>query len=65
MKETMTIVWLIIFVIFVFIVGMVTGKALDTRERIAMSYGLYEKDNVWNRIRVDDKGHVICSMEEK
>lgn len=26
--------------------------------------GLNEKENVWNRIRVDEKGYVICSQEK-
>jgi hypothetical protein len=37
------------------------GKSI-IRER-AMSYGFNEVNNVWNRIRVNEQGYVLCVKE--
>ena len=57
------------FVIAVAGVTFVCGMAVDavflSKKDIqpVSAYGLYEKDQVWNRIRVDEKGNVICHKE--
>lgn len=51
-----------------FVGGMVVeryvGNSVKPTQLIpTMAYGYFEKDNVWNRMRVDEKGHVLCSKE--
>lgn len=46
--------------------GMLVGGYISNMTQAfkpMMAYGLDEKDNAWNRIRVDSKGHVICGKE--
>lgn len=48
-----------------FVSGMLVdhyiGKPASSLTTTTMAYGYVEKDNVWNRIRVDEKGFVMCS----
>lgn len=42
------------------------GKGLTYKQpelKPVMAYGLEETGQYWNRIRVNDKGHVICAKE--
>ena len=64
----MKYVLIFVGVLTVFLVGYAVGATVNSiikvgLERSAMSYGYYEKDNVWNRIRVDDSGRVLCTKE--
>lgn len=54
-----------IFLFIVLVSGIQLGKALEAKEPLKpmMAYGLVEKDQVWNRIRVDELGHVLCHKE--
>jgi hypothetical protein len=47
-----------------FIVGIFT-KISVFEQRGFFAYGYDEKQNVWNRIRVDEKGHIYCTGEGK
>lgn len=40
--------------------GIVKGN--DTIMSKSMAWGYDETDNMWNRIRVDKDGHVICNL---
>ena len=45
----------------------VTADSMDNelKTHVYPVAGLYEKKNVWNRIRVDENGYVICSEDGK
>ena len=42
--------------------GIVDSKAL---QRPTMSYGYEEATQLWHRIRVNDRGQIVCAKEEK
>lgn len=47
-----------------FVSGMIVEYVIGKRVQeltATMAYGYVEKDQVWNRIRVDEKGFVMCS----
>ena len=56
---------LILLVGVSFVLGMIIENIVYKNKVLpsAMAYGLYEKDQVWNRIRVDEQGHVLCHKE--
>lgn len=62
---TIRIVFVIAGIVGTFSLGMIIGEILYKNKVLpsAMAYGLYEKDQVWNRIRVDENGHVLCHKE--
>lgn len=70
-KERLTLALALVFVVmFMFFVGvivletgMIMGKIPQLNLVSARSYGYFEKDDMWNRIRVDNEGKVICSKE--
>lgn len=46
------------------VVGWVArGVISDVNIGKAMAWGFDDKTQLWNRIRVDAEGHVICSKE--
>ena len=51
----------------VMVLGIQMGKLIAEREanelNPVMAYGFLEKDQIWNRIRVDEQGHVLCHKE--
>lgn len=43
-----------------------TGRGLTYKTiemKPAMAYGFEEQSQVWNRVRVNDKGQVVCAKE--
>lgn len=62
---TIKIGFVIAGLIGIFVLGMIIGEIVYKNKVLpsAMAYGLYEKDQVWNRIRVDEHGNVLCHKE--
>ena len=59
-----------LLIIAIFISGIFIGKLMfgiydneKTLTRMTGAYGFDEKSNMWNRIRVDENGNVICHKE--
>lgn len=64
----MKYVWLFLLVVTMYLVGFYMRGAVDkalTEELHTgvMSYGYEEKSQLWYRIRVDEKGNVMCHKE--
>ena len=48
------------------VLGWVVRGIMESNQplqKIAMGYGYEEKSNVWNRIRVDEQGYVMCHKD--
>lgn len=63
----MTRAGILLLCLFSVIVGYTMRSiqfSLDShiRDKV-MAYGFNETNNVWNRIRVNDQGHVVCVKE--
>lgn len=60
--------WLYVLIVLCVLVGWIARGVIENREEKtlqgAMAWGYDEAQNVWNRIRVDEKGHVLCSKNE-
>ena len=57
---------LIVMLIFGVFIGKLAFGVYDnekTLTRMTGAYGFDEKSNMWNRIRVDENGNVICYKE--
>lgn len=58
-------VWITLGVMLIFIVGYVGGVAGARKAAPwAVAFGQNDKDKLFYKIKVDTKGHVICSDEE-
>lgn len=68
MTRSITVIVLVISWIACLVIGYAIKSvqvALDNRiQEKAMAYGFNEASNVWNRIRVNDKGQVVCVKEQ-
>lgn len=62
------ILWIVIFIVYLS-VGIGVGYLIRGSSELmgkavpAMAWGYEEKNNVWNRIRVDEQGNVMCHKE--
>lgn len=66
--KVLLVIMLFILGVYVGIVGVYMKEKMEhptgtITDNVTASYGYYEKDNVWNRIRVDEHGHVLCHKE--
>ena len=61
--------WIAILIVCFFVSGFFGYLVKASSEPLgkAMAWGYEEKSNVWNRIRVDEQGFVMCHVynEEK
>ena len=56
-------VWIVLAVVLIFLAGYVGGSAAArARMPAAFAFGYNEAADNWNKIRVDEKGHVICAV---
>lgn len=57
--------WFVILVICVFFSGLIGYLMRGSSEQLnkSMAWGFEEKKNVWNRIRVNESGFIICAKE--
>jgi hypothetical protein len=59
---TVCAIWSIAILVFIIRINSDMSKVI---ERGMFAYGYHEKEGVWNRIRVDEKGHVYCAGEKQ
>ena len=71
MNNELVALSLILMLIFGVFIGKLVFGVYDTENtltrmtltRMTGAYGFDEKSNMWNRIRVDEQGHVLCHKE--
>jgi hypothetical protein len=58
-------VFVILLILFCVFVGWVLRGIIEKGVNLdkAMAWGYNDENNVWNRIRVDTKGYVMCHKE--
>jgi hypothetical protein len=50
-------------IVLCLVIGWVVRGIVENQPKMVFSMGYDEKMNLWNRIRVDAEGHVLCSKE--
>jgi len=55
--------YIVVLIICMGIAGMIGYALRDVPLYRAMAWGFEEKEQVWNRIRVDAQGYVMCHKE--
>ena len=62
----MKYVWLGGLIVYMFLVGYVVRGIVEkqTLQLPVMAYGFQEDKQVWNRIRVNEQGRVLCAKEQ-
>ena len=61
--EMTTKVWIITIFICVFFGGLIGYMSRGPGTTMALAWGFQEDKDVWNRIRVDERGYVLCHKE--
>lgn len=59
--------WVVFLCVLCILIGWIGRSMIETNKKVelnaSMAWGYEEKSQLWNRIRVDENGLVICKKE--